>query len=464
MSCSRFCPRPLRRRQHPLTVYQFDHEESGGMGGCVYCSIALGRAIVEGWGGTLRELRANQNALKRAAYDLRKDLANLVSGRRGDRFRKLITEKYRYNIDDWVGYVENLRNNRDEVGAGPQELILLPYLIKRPIRLYQLAEEAGLPNPTGKGHVVYCEYGFDMKSIRNKEPIRLRIVDNHCHAQLLIKIDTESYSGELYDDIPYASYHMTEGEEARAQMRRERRGGAVRAERIPGDLSFAGISHAVVDGFSGIIDFFREHPIAKWSFLIGFTALFIFILVMADKKNLGGSKEESPDSVDEPTTPPGQGGPDCWGGWSDISGCKKVNGLDIYTAKFNVSNQGTEDGKKCTYKDGVTYWFFCDNNIVGNYPDDPYGYKGVEVDEPTTPPTSPRTGPPTNSDNCVGDWEEVAGATCSVKCGGGTIQEVYKISKQSQNSGQACPNEDGDTRNTKVCNTQNCGTMQKVKV
>ena len=76
---------------------------------------------------------------------------------------------------------------------------------------------------------------------------------------------------------------------------------------------------------------------------------------------------------------------------------------------------------------------------------------------PTEPPTaSPPTEPPAEPVDCVGDWEEVAGATCSVDCGGGTIQEVYKISKQAQNGGQVCPNEDGDTRNTKECNTQPC--------
>jgi len=62
---------------------------------------------------------------------------------------------------------------------------------------------------------------------------------------------------------------------------------------------------------------------------------------------------------------------------------------------------------------------------------------------------------PVASVDCVGAWEEVAGATCSEPCDGGTIEEEYKISTQAQNGGQICQNNQGDTREV-ACNTQPC--------
>jgi hypothetical protein len=117
------------------------------------------------------------------------------------------------------------------------------------------------------------------------------------------------------------------------------------------------------------------------------------------------------------------------GAWEEVADatCSETCGGGTIEEEYKISTQAQNGGQACPNNQGDTR----------------------NIKECNTQPCPVAV-------DCVGAWEEVADATCSVECGGGTIEEEYKISTQAQNGGQVCPNEDGDTRNTKECNTQEC--------
>jgi hypothetical protein len=62
---------------------------------------------------------------------------------------------------------------------------------------------------------------------------------------------------------------------------------------------------------------------------------------------------------------------------------------------------------------------------------------------------------------CSGEWENVAGATCSATCnpdgtgGTGTIAQIYRVKTPAANGGPACSNKAGETRNA-ACTGTSC--------
>ena len=214
----------------------------------------------------------------------------------------------------------------------------------------------------------------------------------------------------------------------------------------------APLTHALVDGTSTT---FKEIW-GKYKYIIVLlVSIIIFVIIIIfvvdfkgkSKDNSDNSQTKIPPSTDEPASDPPSEPPthapndpppvppspiDCVGSWEEVAEatCSEQCGGGTIEEEYKISQQAENGGKACSNKQG---------------------------DKRNTKPCITQSCPD-GSINCLGAWEEVAEATCSEKCGGGTIEEEYKISQQAENGGKACSNKQGDKRNTKVCNTQACPT------
>jgi len=247
--------------------------------------------------------------------------------------------------------------------------------------------------------------------------------------------------------------------------------------------SFAPASHMVVDGFTGIFSDLKrkisKNPKTSIILFLIFIALIIVIIVLSSKgsKNNNDQKEVV----------------DCVGSWEEVPNeqfgtCSLECGGGRILKRYRVSQKAENGGKECPVSDGKGDFFDCNTqpcpvavDCVGAWEEvadatcsETCG--GGTIEEEYKISTQAQNGgqacqiadgtrrnikecntqPCPVPVDCVGAWEEVADATCSESCGGGTIEEEYNISTQAQNGGQACPNNQGDTRNIKECNTQPC--------
>ena len=76
--------------------------------------------------------------------------------------------------------------------------------------------------------------------------------------------------------------------------------------------------------------------------------------------------------------------------------------------------------------------------------------------------------------DCVGAWGAKVGSppkwsatswgSCSKNCGGGTREQVYKVTTEAKNGGKACPVKDGAVGVPQPCNTNDCAKPQDCKV
>jgi hypothetical protein len=253
--------------------------------------------------------------------------------------------------------------------------------------------------------------------------------------------------------------------------------------------SFAPASHMVVDGFTGIFSDLKrkisKNPKTSIILFLIFIALIIVIIVLSSKgsKNNNDQKEVV----------------DCVGSWEEVPNeqfgtCSSACGGGSIRKRYRVSQKAENGGRECPERDGVAKFFDCNTqpceseepvDCVGVWeevPDDAlfgtcseecgggYIIKKYRVLQEAKnggascwPNSDGETSlftcnnqPCPEPVDCVGAWEQVADATCSETCGGGTIEEEYNISTEAENGGQSCPNSQGDRRNTKECNTQPC--------
>ena len=113
-----------------------------------------------------------------------------------------------------------------------------------------------------------------------------------------------------------------------------------------------------------------------------------------------------------------------WTPWSNCSKqCTKDGVVGEQTSTFNVTKRPTGGGEECDYRDGENQIRECNTDIP------------CPID-------------------CLGEWD-TWDENCSAECGGGTKKRTYSITRVSENGGASCDSSDG-AEETKECNTQAC--------
>jgi hypothetical protein len=177
-------PSPPRKQNNkkPKEVEIYNTVNVKGDGSCLFRSIVLGRALLEGNNNKKIKMKnINSNLQTNEAQVLRKQVVDLLCGPNKNKHRKeLNTAKYTlqhvYEIKDWDEYCIKMKENN--CWGGSIELTLIPEIIKRPVYVFEEAK-----NNSTSGFVRILTFGDEFK----REPIRILSIDNKHFKVLTIK-------------------------------------------------------------------------------------------------------------------------------------------------------------------------------------------------------------------------------------------------------------------------------------